>query len=78
MNRTYSKIIKHINMHAYTNFTSYGEKLSIHIHVQGLNSRYLEHYWEDLYSELYCDTNRYVLVHTKYNAIIFLYIQDLN
>ena len=30
---------------------------------------------------LYCDTNRYVLVHTKYtayNAVIFLYIQDLN
>ena len=46
MNRTYSKIIKHINMHAYTNFTSYDEKLSIY--VQGLNSRYFEHYWEDL------------------------------
>ena len=33
-------------MHAYTNFTSYDEKLFIY--VQGLNSRYCEHYWEDL------------------------------
>ena len=36
-------------MHAYTNFTSYDEKLSIYVQpVQGLNSRYFEHYWEDL------------------------------
>ena len=33
----------------------------------------------NIYNAIYCDTNRYV--HTKYtacNAVVFLYIQDLN
>ena len=48
-------------MHAYTNFTSYDEKLSIYVHdIVNIIGR--------TYSELYCDTNRYVLVHTKYTA----------
>ena len=34
-------------MYAYTNYTSYDVKLFI-LYVQGLNSRYFEHYWEDL------------------------------
>ena len=36
-----------MNMYAYTNYTSHDVKLFIYV-VQGLNSRYFEHYWEDL------------------------------
>ena len=41
-----AKLYNDVNMYAYTNYTSYDVKLFIY--VQGLNSRYFEHYWEDL------------------------------
>ena len=41
-----AKLYSDMNMYAYTNYTSYDVKLFIY--VQGLNSRYFEHYWEDL------------------------------
>ena len=41
-----AKLYSDMNMYAYTNYTSYDVKLFIY--VQGLNSRYFEHIWEDL------------------------------
>ena len=41
-----AKLYNDVNMYAYTNYTSYDVKLFIY--VQGLHSRYFEHYWEDL------------------------------
>ena len=62
-------------MYAYTIYTSYDVKLS-RVSIYNILAIMI---MDRTYSELYCDTNIYGYTkYTAYNAVIFLYIHDLN